>query len=408
MIDTAKSILQKYKGQSIAIATSGGVDSMTLCTLVLSCGLFDDIALLHVDHNLRETSKRDYELVKKFAATRSLKFESISADVEALAKKNKRSIEHEAREIRYKFFVEFSKKTGALIMLGHTLDDNAETILMHIFRGCGLNGLVGMSEVSDYPCKIIRPLIATTKQEIYEYAKTNNVEFNEDETNSDIKHARNLVRRVMDEVAVHYPSVNENVAKLGEVANKALYITQSQLNEEYFKSEKGAVYLSKKIKGMPLENYYIIEAAKRVGLVSNFENKHVVAILGLENGKRLNLPNGFGLHSDKEHWAFVKGAGDDVHIAAYDKSQPVLYADGDKLEGAVFRFRREGDKFRKFGGKTKKLKDFFNEKGMPSRLRDSVPLLVKEDKILVVIGHEIADEVKVTKETKKVVRLWRE
>jgi len=425
-MDTANNILQKYKGQSIAIATSGGVDSMTLCSLVLSSGYFSDITLLHVDHNLRATAKRDYELVKKIAAAHNLKFESISVDVAGEAKKNKRSIEHEAREVRYKFINEFSKESGALIMLGHTLDDNAETILMHIFRGCGLNGLAGMKEESDYPCKIVRPLIYTNKKDIYNYAKLNNIEFNEDETNSDTKYARNLIRKILEDVKKLYPNASKNTAKLSEVAQRALYITHNQLSEEYFKAMDGEVYLSKEIKGALQEDYYIIEAAKRAGLISDFESKHIEAILGLDNGKRLDLPNGFRVYSDKKHFMFqsptidgTPGAASpaaragNVCDAAFGgaaiinhQSQTTLLADADKLEGATVRFRKNGDKFTKFGGKTKKLNDFFNEKGVPPRLRDSVPLLVKDSRILAVVGYEIADEVKVTKDTKRFVKLW--
>jgi len=427
MLENITQILQTQKGQPIAIATSGGVDSMTLCALVLSSGLFCDITLLHVDHNLRTTAKRDYDLVKKFAAHHNLKFESISIDVGALAKKNKQSIETEARNVRYKFFSEFSKKTGAAILLGHTLDDNAETILMHIFRGCGLNGLVGMSEKSDYPCNIIRPLINITKQEIYEYAKANGVEFNEDETNSDTRYARNMTRKALSEIVVHYPSANENIAKLSEVAKKALKAAQGQLSEEYFKLGDGVVYLSKAVKDTLIADYYIIEAAKRVGLVNNLESKHIAAILGLENGKRLDLPSGFRVYSDKNEFAFqllttppqsegvfvghpFKGGEFVCQPPAANHHQPLLFlsADADKLEGAVLRFRKDGDKFTKFGGKTKKLKDFFNERGVPSRERDAIPLLVKDDKILVVIGYEIADEVRVSKDTKRIVKLWKE
>ncbi|MCL2556065.1 MAG: tRNA lysidine(34) synthetase TilS [Firmicutes bacterium] len=404
MMDKALKILQKYQGRKIAIAASGGVDSMTLCLLVLSCGYFDDITILHINHNLRETSKRDYELVKNFAKNHSLKFESISVDVAAFAKESKQSIETAAREVRYKFFNDWHEDKGAdaVLMLGHTLDDNAETILMHIFRGCGLTGLVGIQEEYDSFMPFVRPLIYTSKKEIYEYAKLYNIEYFEDETNSDTKYTRNLVRKVIKEIKGAYPSVNENVLKLSEIAKRALETTKNQLHEEYFKLKDEAVCLNKNAFYFDsLVEQYIIEAAKRAGLIKNFESKHIDLIKKLDTGTSIDLPNGYVVYCDKKYLIFKRKEQNKMFAS-------ILIADADKLEGAALRFRREGDVFTKFGGGTKKLKDFFNEKGVSSRKRDRIPLLVKDDRILVVMGYEIADEVKVTKDTKKVIELWKE
>jgi|GEM_PF-5215832 len=410
MLKTIQAILSKYKGQKIAIGASGGVDSMTLCSLVLSCGLFDDITLLHINHNLRMTAKRDCDLVKNFALDNNLKFESISIDIEGLAKKNKNSIETEARNVRYKFFSEFVAKNDALLLLGHTQDDNIESILMHIFRGCGLHGLVGMSVESDYPVNLIRPLINTPKIMLYEYAKTHNIKYYEDETNLDTKYSRNLIRKIVGEVSEVYNGVSGNILKLSDIAKKAAKALENKLDEDYFTKKDGAVVLDKKVMGTGVSEYYIIEAFKRAGLKTGFEAKHIDAIKGLDNGKMLDLPSGFVVYSDKESFVFKKSMHNAECTMHNDCTQNDmrLLADADKLEGATLRFRREGDKFKKFGGGTKKLKDFFNEMGVPSRERDSVPLLVKDDKILVVIGYEIADEVKVTKDTKRVIKLWKE
>jgi len=460
----ALEILKKHSGKRLGIGVSGGADSMCLLSLVLqisndttasvnsknnpprlkndaanhkkenigSNGFFKSITVLHVDHNLRPTSKRDHNLVQDYCAKYGITFKSISADIGALAKKNKQSIETAARHVRHEFYCNFMQSDGGdsdntAIVLGHNLDDQAETVLMHIFRGCGLNGLIGMSETDGH---IIRPLISTSKTEILQYVKQNKIPYAEDETNSDTKYSRNLIRGFLEAVKPHYPAATANINNLSRISGQTQNIILKLLKEEYYSTDNGAVLLDKQALKDSLFPHYIIRAYYKTGLVSGLENIHIDAVKALKTGGKLDLPQGLTVYSERKHFVFCKNQYNkklssikmplfkkglntingfsffaEECFAPFKINADCLLIDADLIDGAVVRFRQDGDTFKPYGNGTKKLKSFLNEKHIPNRKKDTIPLIAKNSEVLVVVGTELSDKVKITDTTKRAYRI---
>ena len=178
------------RNKKIGIAVSGGVDSMVLLDLMSKQS--KNIVILNVEHGIRgEISRRDTLFVKKYADNLGISGIFKSVDAISYAKEKNISIELAARELRYQFFDSLIQ-SGVVdeIALAHHLDDQAETILMRIFRGTGVRGLRGIVDRLGY----IHPLISITKADILEYALRNKIPFVDDHTNLESDYTRNYIR----------------------------------------------------------------------------------------------------------------------------------------------------------------------------------------------------------------------
>jgi tRNA(Ile)-lysidine synthase len=167
------------------VAVSGGVDSVVLLDLLAEQ---PDIELMvaHFDHGIREDSGEDCQFVQKLANSYGLPFEYAEGKLGA------NSSEETARTARYEFLEEVRKKHSAdAIITAHHQDDLIETAILNLLRGTGRKGLTSLSSRK----VIIRPLLHSTKTEMIEYAKSNNLEWREDSTNQNMDYLRNYVRK---------------------------------------------------------------------------------------------------------------------------------------------------------------------------------------------------------------------
>ena len=179
------------KGSRIIIGVSGGSDSVCLLDILSKLKSKYDLQLhiTHINYALRgEDSEKDEifvrELSKKYNIPLTV-FKPKKADY-------KGNLENSLREIRYAFFEKLrSEMNFDLVAVAHNQDDQAETVLMRIIRGSGLNGLSAMNAKTK---KIIRPLLQTSKKDILAYAKENKLKCRTDKSNSDIKFTRNNIR----------------------------------------------------------------------------------------------------------------------------------------------------------------------------------------------------------------------
>ena len=189
------------------IGVSGGRDSIALLHRLLDLG-YRKLIVCHLNHQLRgRSSQADSRFVEKLVATWNKKivghvdFEPGSADVRALAKRNKTSIETAAREARYAFFARVAKRRRChTIFLAHHADDLVETFLINLFRGAGATGLAAMREVStrrieDVDLTIVRPLLSVWRDEIDSYVRERRLKFREDASNKNLAPLRNRIRR---------------------------------------------------------------------------------------------------------------------------------------------------------------------------------------------------------------------
>ena len=183
------------------IGVSGGRDSVALFHWLSQSG-YKNLIVCHLNHHLRgRSSDADARFVEKLAAKVDVDLEMGSANVRALAAKQKISIEAAGREARYKFFAEVAKRRPCrTIFLAHHADDLVETFLINLFRGSGTTGLGAMREISkrrvdDVDLTVVRPFLGLWRSEIDEYIAAQQLKFREDESNKDLAALRNRIRR---------------------------------------------------------------------------------------------------------------------------------------------------------------------------------------------------------------------
>ena len=189
------------------VGVSGGRDSIALLHYLLDLG-YRRLIVCHLNHQLRgRSSQADSRFVEKLVATWSKKlvaqidFEPGSADVRALARRNKISNETAARKARYSFFAKVAKRERCnTIFLAHHADDLVETFLINLFRGAGATGLAAMREVSarcieEVNLTIVRPLLSIWRDEIDSYVREHRLKFREDASNKNLAPLRNRIRR---------------------------------------------------------------------------------------------------------------------------------------------------------------------------------------------------------------------
>ncbi len=205
----------------VVVGVSGGADSIVLLDLLAK--LQEELALtilvVHVNYGLRgEESDDDEKFVGELAKKYGTKFkvkqyhphpEPSPVEGEGNKKKNFQS---EARDFRYDFF---NKIDANKIALAHHADDQVETILLHLIRGSGSDGLEGMSHKSG---KIVRPLLKFKKEELLKYAKENGLSFREDSSNKTSKYARNLLRNeILPILKRENPNLTDHVTKTAQI-----------------------------------------------------------------------------------------------------------------------------------------------------------------------------------------------
>ncbi len=414
------------KGEIIGVGVSGGSDSMALLHYLANNQhkLDIEVVAIHVDHGIRENSYMDADFVREKAGELGVRFYKFRIDALKLAKDKNLSVETAAREGRYGVFNTLIKKgvVDKIALAHHTLDQ-AETILMHIFRGSGVAGAKGMEAVHDNI--YIRPLLTTSKADILEYLSENQVDYVDDYTNNDTTYNRNFVRNVlMKEIVKRWPNAVSAIAAFGQsVADDDQYIN-SQIYTDAMLFEDKLVRIPNSYFLYPnaVVSRVIFKALKGIEIKQDIEKKHIEMIKDLaingENGSRVYLP--FEAIAFKEYDYItisnrkkeevqlnepfkcgefeVSGFGTVVvkRVKDFTQGEGRLYIDYRKVpKTAIWRFRQDGDMFTKFGGGTKKLKSFLIDKKVPLRQRGLIPVLADGNEIYAIAGVEISDKVKV-------------
>ncbi len=170
------------KKDKLIVAVSGGVDSVVLLDMLVQAGEYD-LIVAHIDHGIRPESAEDARFVRGLAHKYSCQFETTELDLGSTAS------EDLARQKRYQFLFQLSKKHNAKIATGHHCDDVIGSVAINLHRGTGWRGLAVMNRAG-----IVRPLLSKTKAAIYDHALKNRLEWVEDKTNSSPKYLRNRLR----------------------------------------------------------------------------------------------------------------------------------------------------------------------------------------------------------------------
>ena len=295
-------------GDRVAVAVSGGADSVALLRLLLELRseLGVVLAVVHFNHKLREPDAGlDEQFVAALTRAHQLEFHCESGDVKKHAAAHQLGIEAAARQLRYEYFERLLAQAGLnRIATAHTLDDQAETVLLKIVRGAGTRGLAGI-----YPqislagqCSIVRPLLASPRKDVLKYLSDIGQDWREDGSNRDLRFARNRVRHgVLPRLERSLnPSVRESLAEAAEIARG---------DEEYWTAKLAQVLPSlwtvsetEGVLKLPNFSAHALAVQRRVlrmacetlGLRLDF--KHVEELLSLadpDGPKSAGLPDGW-------------------------------------------------------------------------------------------------------------------
>jgi tRNA(Ile)-lysidine synthase len=319
----------------VVVGVSGGADSVCLLHVLAKCQkeLGIKLHIAHLNHQLRGAeSEADAEYVSNLAGSRGVPITIDRQDVAAYRTERNCSIEEAARELRYAFFARVAREVRAnRIAIGHTRDDQVETILIHILRGTGITGLCGLAPCSPmaYDSQgtslrakrsnllVIRPLLDITRGETVSYCQEYQLEPRIDSSNLSPSFFRNRLRlHLLPLLRQYNPSIDQALLRLADIAKEDSALIEQQASglwDEVARQENNAIYLDKKlIASLPIAlQRHLLRAAvtKLAGDVRDIEASHIEAARSLLNkptSKRISLPHGLICHGGYDELMITK------------------------------------------------------------------------------------------------------
>jgi tRNA(Ile)-lysidine synthase len=440
------------KGDTILIGLSGGPDSVCLLHVLTILREKYELSLhaLYIDHGLRPgETDREIEFCNRICEKHNTPFMMKSIEVKSYAKTEKLNMQEAARQLRYRTYEETSYKTNAhKIALGHTADDQAETVLMRLFRGSGPTGLAGIPPVRK---NIIRPLIEVERKEIESFLDSEGIDFMIDSSNTKKDYVRNRIRLTLIPMLREFnPDITGTLSKTAALFRDEERYFEIIVTKTLMKliSRKTETRIELFLTPFEIMDKVVMRRVLRRAIDSTRGLRgisfiHIEAITDLiktgNPGDRLYLPGGIRvikgyatliLTSDapatlntytltipgetilKEAGVLIKASEADMqepevtgHMQGSWTSLGIFDADAVSLP-LTARPRKHGDFFYPLGfGKRKKLQDFFVDQKVPRDERNKIPLILSGDDIIWVVGYRADDRFKVTEKTKRVVKL---
>lgn len=221
ILETVKKYNLIEKDDVILVAVSGGPDSMCLLDNLINLKeelQVKEIAVAHLNHMIRQEAKSETEYVEEYCKNKNIKCFVKFVDIIKIVQEQKIGTEEAGRKERYAFFDEVANKINAnKIAIAHNLNDNAETILMHILRGSGVSGLCGIKPYREG--KFIRPLIKCERSEIEKYCEEKQLNPKLDKSNNDNTYTRNRIRNeLIPYIKKEFnPNIIETLDRLSEL-----------------------------------------------------------------------------------------------------------------------------------------------------------------------------------------------
>jgi tRNA(Ile)-lysidine synthase len=447
------------RGARVLAAVSGGSDSIALAHILRELEREGDLhlaGLVHFNHQLRPAADADEQFVRGVADAFGCAFLTDRADVAQRARQERKSLEDAARAARHDWFERARIEAGAdLVALGHTRDDQAETVLLRMIRGAGPRGLSGMHPRNG---AIVRPLLACRRSELRAWLASHALPFVEDESNVDVGIPRNRVRAELVPLLTERfnPSIVDVLADEADLARDAWAWMQFEANVLAARAirlgdERGAAPVRevdvaalaaapvalqrlvlwrtlRELGGARAIAFQHVEAARRMlfdagARDADFPGQRAerigrsLVLTGVARGagrRQPSIANLFRYPLSIPGEVIVPDAG---VVSVEPVSRATLGNRGDRSAATVradlcgpsliVRNRRPGDRFRPLGlGGRKKLQDFFVDRKVARDRRDAVPIVVDgNDRIVWVAGHEIDEAFRVTDGSQPVLLL---
>ncbi|MGH8068818.1 MAG: tRNA lysidine(34) synthetase TilS [Candidatus Entotheonellia bacterium] len=455
LLQQVQQTIQDYqmlaRGHTLLVAVSGGPDSMVLLHTLwhLREPLALKLCVAHLNHQMRPSAAEDALFVEATAHDLGLRCICKAIDVPTYQRQRKLSPEDAARQVRYTFLRATAAQLGAdRIAVGHTADDQAETVLLHLLRGSGLRGLGGILPVR---APIIRPLIRVLRRDVLEYLRTHRLPFREDPTNDQRRYTRNRIRLdLLPALQQRYnPRLVQALCTTAQLLADDEAALQAVSRQRFLAARRPAAPEQSQLTidaltPLPpaLQRRILREALTEVmGSLQGVTHTHIAAILALlragAGNKWLRLPRGVVV--ERRYGVLLIHR--QVPLAAVDVDVPlpvpgvcrvealgvtlvsdlfrhdavagpfptgeVAWLDADRVgQDARVRTRRPGDRLQPLGSiYVKKLKAFLIDAKVPRAARDRLPLVVTSAGIAWVAGVRPAEWAKVTPATRLILRL---
>lgn len=470
MIELLRTILQYKCGletyRPVVTGVSGGPDSLVLLDILYHFSY--PVIVAHLNHLIRPEGEREASLVQKFAIERNLPYVIKKADVPAYASEHNLSIEEAARAIRYGFLFNLANERRAqAVVVGHTADDQVETVLMHLLRGTGLGGLKGMSYSAlpnpwseDIP--LVRPLLGIWRSDILAYIHEHGLQPAEDLSNLDVSYLRNRVRHELIPLLETYnPGIRRQLWRTADIVKGDVSIVQNVIDKVWKNclEETGRGYLSFRITDFreqeeSIQRHLLVKSIRYLqpgvwDIDYGMIDRCVQFVASAKDGAQteiskdlrmfleldilwmatretevpsrsdwpqiaeqlvanLGIPGPITLPSG---WKFVASqpvAIDKFHDQYLDNADPYkVWIDADLVvEPIILRGRVSGDRIKPLGmaNKTVKISDLMINLKIPKRARKNWPVLCDAKGVIWVPGLRMSNRVRVRPNTRRVIQ----
>jgi tRNA(Ile)-lysidine synthase len=452
-------------GDHILAGVSGGADSVCLCLVLreLSTQLDFSLEVIHVEHGIRgEESRADARFVRELCGQLAIPCREAAVDVPAYAAAEHIGLEEAARALRYRVFAKAAEEVpGAKIALAHHMEDNAETILLQMIRGSGLDGLCGMAPVRRGEAGewYLRPLLAESRSAIEAFLAERGQPFCEDSTNADLSYARNRIRKkVLPELVAINPQALRHINRTGERMREL----RDYMEEETDGCLGRALQDGGDAKRLSVEALTELPRALRLRLIhravgeaagakkdiTTAHLEEIEQLLWKQSGRQVDLPGGivakrvYGeivlmaarskercpadgqpVNLEVQTGQFLGGEAVTLalvqgefccrvfpfngNFAKIPRKMYTKWFDYDKIKDSFsIRTRSAGDYFvLDDEGHRKKLADYFVDEKIPADKRDQYLLMTQGAKVLWIVGGRMGYDAGVTKDTRRVLEM---
>ncbi len=464
LVQHVRETIHRYRmlagGDTVVIGVSGGPDSTALLHVLaeLREALQLSLRVAHFDHRLRPGAAEDAACVAAMSRALGFPYHEGAGETREYAERLHFSVEDAARRLRYDFLASVARAVGAqAVATGHTLDDQAETVVMRLLRGSGLRGLAGIPPVRMLgSVRLVRPLLEVPRADIEAYLRARGLSWREDLTNRDPAILRNHIRMVvLPAVEGHNPNVRQTVARLaGLLRDEAAALDElaAPLIAAVLSGEPDAVRIAREPFGrlpVALQRRALREAVRRVrGNVDTIAFVHIeearrlvlegqvgavvelpggIRVARLSGGVEVTTQPGEAAGGPLEYRLDVPGRVvapefgvylvAEVANASPQGVRPRVNRAGAEeimIDGAragrvlILRGPRPGDRFAPsgMGGRTKKLSDYLSDEKVLRYRRRFVPVLTTaEGEVLWIVGMRAAESARVGAEATRMVRI---
>ena len=455
------------KTQPIVVGVSGGADSQALLLWLDQNGYL--VIAVYFDHQLRKTSRADARVVEDLARRLKVPFVLGAGDVLAYRAKEKLSIEEAARNLRYQFLFDVAQKNYAqAVAVGHTANDQVETVLMRLIRGSGTKGLGGMRPRVILPLwndeiPLVRPFLCIWRDEVLDYCAQNDLHPVEDVTNQDLGFFRNKVRNELIPILEEYnPSIKQAVYRMSnnlrddqlmlsavDEHNRTACVAQHQEN-------KYTGFYRETLQALPQvdrQRVLMQEIQRLLGWSAEVDNANVRRALEHSSSqmtKKISLVGGLTmLHENEITWLCFRevdlpvkqwpqmvseqpvkiripliyqlannwqivfrayGVSEDTLAKIYENTDKyTAWMDAEIVDSAdlILKTKERGERFSPLGmsSGSLKLSEYMINMKIPERVRKRWPIISLGENIAWVPGFQISEQVRVTDQTQKVIMI---